>query len=159
MPDDSRINKRIFDSLEQEAYLSLWRTYDRLKGIEDQFFSEHNITPQQYNVLRLLEGAGKPLPTLAIATRLVSRSPDITRMIDKLVADGWVERVRSDVDRREVLVWLTKNGTERLQQISHPLEEMHKKQLGHLTQEELRQLLPLLSKARLPHEPDASAWT
>ncbi len=158
MSDQPLVPKRKFDSLYQEAYLSLWRTYDRLKAIEDLFFSEQQITPQQYNVLRLLESAQKPLPTLAIGPRLVSRAPDVTRMLDKLEQDGWVERSRSNEDRRTVLVSLTPNGHQRLKQISDPLDAMHRAQLGHLSPEDLLHLCELLSKARNPHEPDESVW-
>ena len=84
LPTAARRARR-FDSLEQEAFLNLWRTYDRLRAAEDALFGEHDLTPQQYNVLRLLRGVyPDTLPTLALAARLVSRAPDITRMLDKL---------------------------------------------------------------------------
>ena len=74
-----------FDSPQQEVFLNLWRTYDRLRALEDELFGRHGLTAQQYNALRLLRAAhpGK-VPTLALATRLVSRAPDITRLLDKL---------------------------------------------------------------------------
>src|SRR5450755_4254427 len=76
---------RRFDSLEQEVFLNLWRTYDRLRALEDELFSRYDLTPQQYNVLRLLKAEHpQALPTLVLANRLVSRAPDITRMLDKL---------------------------------------------------------------------------
>src|SRR5580704_8795184 len=86
---------RRFDSLEQEAFLNLWRTYDRLHISEEALFEQHDLTPQQYNALRLLrsEHPGK-VATLALAERLVSRAPDITRLLDKLVVRGLVERER-----------------------------------------------------------------
>src|SRR5947208_12802636 len=84
-----------FDSAQQEAYLNLWRTYDRLRILEDELFGRHNLTAQQYNALRLLRAAfPKKVPTLELAGRLVSRAPDITRLIDKLVERGLVERER-----------------------------------------------------------------
>src|SRR5215204_3237261 len=74
-----------FDSPQQEAFLSLWRTYDRLRAHEDELFARHDLTAQQYNALRLLRAAHpRKVPTLAVATRLVSRAPDITRMLDRL---------------------------------------------------------------------------
>src|SRR5712692_6626265 len=86
---------RRFDSLEQEVFLNLWRTYDRLRALEDELFSQHELTPQQYNVLRLLRGEHpRTLPTLLLARRLVSRAPDITRMLDKLEGRGLIERDR-----------------------------------------------------------------
>src|SRR5262245_1815729 len=76
---------RHFDSLEQEVFLNLWRTYDRLRALEDELFGRYDLTPQQYNALRLLRGVyPEPLPTLALAARLISRAPDITRLLDKL---------------------------------------------------------------------------
>lgn len=150
--------KRKFDSLAQEAYLSLWRSYDRLKGIEERFFAPFGLTPQQYNVLRLLEGSESPVPTLTIAMRLVSRAPDITRMLDRLEQDGYVLRTRSSEDRRAVLVSLTPEGRKRLDEIAEPLEAMHTEQIGHLSEKDLRQLCELLSKVRKPHEPEGSNW-
>ena len=155
---DEMAVKRKFDSLAQEAYLSVWRTYDRLKAIEERFFAPFGLTPQQYNVLRLLQGSESAVPTLAIATRLVSRAPDITRMLDRLEQDGYVLRTRSQEDRRAVLVSLTPEGHKILGEIEAPLEAMHADQIGHLSQKELRQLCELLSKARKPHEPDGSNW-
>src|SRR6266436_71841 len=97
-----------FGSLEQEVFLNLWRTYDRLRALEDELFSRYDLTPQQYNVLRLLK-AQHPgtTPTLALANRLVSRAPDITRMLDKLEQRGLIARERPASDRRIVRVALT----------------------------------------------------
>src|SRR5438309_5860979 len=86
---------RRFDSLEQEAFLSLWRTYDRLRALEDELFARFDLTPQQYNALRLLRAEHPdPVPTLALADRLVSRAPDITRLLDKLEQRGLIGRSR-----------------------------------------------------------------
>jgi DNA-binding MarR family transcriptional regulator len=88
--------KRKFDSPEQEAYLALWRTYDRLRAIEEQLFSQWQISAQQYNVMRLLDAAHpQPIPTLTLSARLISRAPDITRMLDKLETSGYIVRGRS----------------------------------------------------------------
>ena len=148
-----------FDSLEQEAFLSLWRTYDRLRALEDEFFRPYDLTPQQYNVLRLLK-AQQPalLPTLDVANRLVSRAPDITRMLDKLAQRGLVSRVRSESDRRTVLVGITSAGTQLLAEMHEPLRACHERQLGHLPPETLLQLIELLRQVRDPHEPQESSW-
>ena len=148
-----------FDSLEQEAFLSLWRTYDRLRALEDEFFRPYDLTPQQYNVLRLLK-AQQPalLPTLDVANRLVSRAPDITRMLDKLAQRGLVSRVRSESDRRTVLVGITPAGTQLLGEMHEPLRACHERQLGHLPPETLLQLIELLRQVRDPHEPQESSW-
>jgi DNA-binding MarR family transcriptional regulator len=96
--------------LEQEAYLSLWRTYDRLKILEEELFADYELTAQQYNALRLLRAAREPMPTLALAERLISRAPDITRMLDKLEQRGLISRTRSTADRRTVLIRITAAG-------------------------------------------------
>src|SRR5262245_47109360 len=94
-----------FDSLEQEVFLNLWRTYDRLRALEEELFGRYDLTPQQYNALRLLaaEQPGK-VRTLDLAARLVSRAPDITRLLDKLEQRGLIERGRPPDNRREVHV-------------------------------------------------------
>src|SRR3954468_338938 len=87
---------RRFDSLEQEAFLNLWRTYDRLRALEDELFAKHDLTPQQYNALRLLRSVWPAkMRTLDLAGRLISRAPDITRLVDKLAARGLVQRDRA----------------------------------------------------------------
>src|SRR6187401_1337020 len=95
---------------EQEAYLALWRTYDRLRMLEDEMFVRFDLTAQQYNLLRLLRAAREPVPTLTLAERLVSRAPDITRMLDKLEQRGVLTRKRSEADRRTVLVNIAESG-------------------------------------------------
>jgi DNA-binding MarR family transcriptional regulator len=148
-----------FDSAQQEAYLALWRTYDRLRAIEDELFAGFDLSAQQYNLLRLLRASQPDLvPTLSLATRLVSRAPDVTRMLDRLEQRGLIVRVRSGEDRRAVLVGVTESGLALLGQIAEPLRECHERQLGHLSSAELRELVQLLRKARAPHEPPGSPW-
>ena len=158
-PPRRRAAARRFDSPEQEAFLSLWRTYDRLRAMEDELFAGFDLTAQQYNLLRLLRAARPdPVPTLRLADRLVSRAPDVTRMLDKLEAAGLVSRARSTKDRRAVLVGITASGVALLDRIAGPLRECHRRQLGHLTGEQLAALTALLKAARAPHEPDDSTW-
>jgi DNA-binding MarR family transcriptional regulator len=154
----SKPASRRFDSPEQEAYLALWRTYDRLRAIEDELFAGFDLTAQQYNLLRLLRAAHDPVPTLALAERLVSRAPDITRMLDKLEDRGLITRTRSTKDRRAVLVAITEVGVALLDRIADPLRECHERQLGHLGPAELKALTALLKAARAPHEPPGSSW-
>lgn len=153
-----RSGKR-FDSPEQEAFLNLWRTYDRLRLMEDAVFERHDLTAQQYNALRLLRAArpGK-MATLHLAARLVSRAPDITRLLDKLDDRGLVERERLASNRRVVHVGVTAAGLALLDELADEVRECHGRQLGHLTAGELRTLADLLRKAREPHEPEASSW-
>ncbi|MFO1019474.1 MAG: MarR family transcriptional regulator [Planctomycetales bacterium] len=151
--------KRRFDSLEQEAYLNLWRTYDRLRAVEDALFGQHDLTAQQYNALRLLRGVhpGK-LPTLVLASRLVSRAPDITRLLNKLVERGLIERERLRKNRRVVEVGISPEGLALLKQLDRAVRETHRKQLGHLDEADLVALIELLKQARAPHEDPGSTW-
>jgi DNA-binding MarR family transcriptional regulator len=159
MGSESLTTNRKFDSQEQEVYLSLWRTYDRLKAIEDELFGEWQITSQQYNVLRILQAAAPDsVPTLQISNRLISRAPDITRMLDKLQQNGWVRRVRTEEDRRAVLVEITTEGLELLEKLQEPVKSLHVSQLGHLSPTDRSTLCRLLQKTRKPHEPPGGQW-
>jgi DNA-binding MarR family transcriptional regulator len=150
---------RRFDSLEQEVFLGLWRTYDRLRAVEEELFARFDLTPQQYNALRLLRSEHpKKLPTLTLGTRLVSRAPDITRLLDKLERRGLIDRDRPANDRRTVRVGITKAGLALLRVLSDPVRSCHKRQLGHVSQKDLHNLVALLRTARLPHEPTNSSW-
>jgi len=149
-----------FDSLEQEVYLNLWRTYDHLRAMEEAVFGPRGITSQQYNVLRLLAANHlAPLPTLTIANRMISKAPDITRMLDKLEAGGWILRTRPVENRRTVLISITSVGIDLLREIAGPLQQCHERQLGHLSNEELTQLAALLRSARKPHEQEKKLWS
>jgi len=148
-----------FDSRQQEAYLALWRTYDRLRAFEDDLFARWDLTAQQYNVLRLLHSSHPvAVPTLSLVARMVSRAPDVTRMLDKLETAERIARTRSLADRRAVLVGLTESGLALLDEIAEPLRECHEKQLGHLSATELSSLIALLKVARGPHETAESVW-
>ena len=148
-----------FDSAEQEAYLGLWRTYDRLRELEDALFAGWDITNQQYNVLRLLEAAHpKAISTQDVLKRLVSRAPDATRVLDKLAERLWIRRERSPDDRRAYLLGITAAGLAALAEMAQPLRACHKAQLGHLAASQLKELAALLQVARTPHEPDDSPW-
>ena len=148
-----------FDSLEQEAFLNVWRTYDRLRMFEDELFSQFELTPQQYNVLRLLQARHPDgLPTLQLAARMVSRAPDITRMLDWLDDRKWIQRERKSNNRRVVEVRLTNRGLALLDKIAGPLRDCHRRQLGHMSATDLKRLCRLLRAARLPHEEEQSYW-
>lgn len=151
--------QRRFDSLEQEAYLNLWRTYDRLRAAEDELFAQYNLTAQQYNALRLLRGEHpQALPTLTLGARLVSRAPDITRLLDKLAQLGLIVRERPAANRRTVLVRITAQGLDLLRKLDKPVRDCHFRQLGHMTEEGLRSLIAMLQQARLPHEQTEGFW-
>lgn len=148
-----------FDSPEQEVFLNLWRTYDRLRALEDEVFARHGLTAQQYNALRLLRAAHpRPVPTLALAGRLVSRAPDITRLLDRLAERGLVDRTRPAENRRTVMVGISPAGIELLDGLAAEVRDCHARQLGHLDAGEMSKLVMLLKKARGPHEPADGTW-
>lgn len=151
--------QRHFDSPQQEVFLNLWRTYDRLRAFEDELFGQHDLTAQQYNVLRLLKASyPQKVPTLELAARLVSRAPDITRMLDKLGERGFIDRERPIENRRLVHVAITPAGLALLEKLAGDIRDCHQRQLGHLNAEEMRALVELLKKAREPHESAESSW-
>jgi DNA-binding MarR family transcriptional regulator len=150
---------RKFDSLQQEVFLNLWRTYDQLRAFEDELFSKYDLTAQQYNALRLLRAAfPKPLATLHVAGQLVSRAPDITRLLDKLEKRGLVERARPAEDRRMVAITITDAGKRLLEILDDQVKACHYNQLGHMDEADLRRLIGLLRAARQPHENPDSPW-
>lgn len=153
------VRRRRFDSLAQETYLSLWRTYDRLKALEDELFAGYGLSAQQYNTLRLLDAA-RPhaLMVQHLGEKLISRAPDMTRLLDRLESGGWITRIRPPENRRTVQVTLTPQGSSLLKELADKVRDCHERQLGHLTAAQQRQLIQLLAKAREPHEPDASSW-
>jgi DNA-binding MarR family transcriptional regulator len=157
--DEAQDHARHFDSIEQEAFLNLWRTYDRLHILEEELFGRYELTPQQYNALRVLRGEGDhKLATLALASRLVSRAPDITRLLDKLEERKLIERERPADNRRMVLIGLTPAGRALLADLDEQVRASHVRQLGHLSAGQLRELIVLLQAARAPHEDASGHW-
>src|SRR5690554_2208580 len=103
-----------FESLEHEVSLNLMRSEDFLQAPFAELFRQFGISGPQYNVLRILRGHGRALPSLEIAAQMVTRVPDITRLVDRLEAAGLVERHRTPEDRRVVLVQITQKGLDLL---------------------------------------------
>jgi DNA-binding MarR family transcriptional regulator len=142
--------KRGFDSPEQAATLNILRTSDLLENRLGRLFREYGLTASQYNVLRILRGEGKPLPSLDIADRLIQVVPAITGLIDRLEKQGLVERQRCTEDRRVVYVDITSKAKRILNKIDGPLDQLHRDLMGHLSKKELTELSRLLEKARQP---------
>jgi DNA-binding MarR family transcriptional regulator len=154
------LTRRRFDSPEQETFLNLWRTYDQLRALEDALFERFELTAQQYNALRLLRAVHPhPVRTLELASRLVSRAPDVTRLLDRLQERGLIARERRSENRRVVQVAITPQGLALLDEIAEPLRRCHQQQLGHLSKADLKALSDLLRRARAPHELPGSVWT
>ncbi len=133
----------------QEAAVALLRTADLVRRTVTVVIDPHDLTLQQYNVLRVLRGAGPAgLPTLEIADRMVEQTPGITRLIDRLEAKQLVERERSITDRRQVFVRITKTGLALLASLDDPVREAEREALGVLSVRQMTQLLALLDRAR-----------
>lgn len=145
--------KTPFDLPEQEAMLNILRTADQLQIRFIRLFRKFGLTPQQYNVLRILRGEGNPLPILEIASRMITVVPGITGLIDRLEAASLVERKRCENDRRVIYVAIAPRAMEILAEIDPPLAMLHKETLGHMSPADLTALSRLLEKARQPHSP------
>jgi MarR family transcriptional regulator, 2-MHQ and catechol-resistance regulon repressor len=143
------IGKRLpFDSLEQEAILNILRTSDLYHNQFGRLFREFDVTPSQYNVLRILRGEGKPMPSLEIADRMLQVVPAITGLIDRLQAQDLVKRKRCTEDRRVVYIEITSKALSLLNTMDEPELNLHRKLIGHLSAEELTVLSRVLEKAR-----------
>ena len=141
--------KHPFDSLEQEAFLNLLRTSDQLQAEFARLFAIHGLSGPQYNVLRILRGAeGDGLQCLEIAGQMITRMPDITRLVDRLEGSGLVERSRTETDRRVVIVKITAAGLDLLARLDQPVMETHRQAMQNLSADEQRELIRLLTKAR-----------
>ncbi len=151
---DSRLQRELkkrqpFDSPEQEANLNVLRTSDQLQNRFRRFFREFGLTSSQYNVLRILRGEGKPMPSLEIADRMIQVVPAITGLIDRLEKQQLVRRKRCKVDRRIVYVEITGSAKSLLKRIDAPLLALHEELACELTPAELKQLIRLMEKMRV----------
>lgn len=146
--------KKPFRSPGQEAVLGILRTADVIRRFVARVLEPYDVTPQQYNVLRILRGAGDDgLPTLTIGERMLEDSPGVTRLVDRLVAKGLVSRARSKEDRRQVLCRITPTGLDLLARIDVPMDVQDEAALGMLTPGEQKELIRLLDRIRAHHQP------
>jgi DNA-binding MarR family transcriptional regulator len=150
---DSQLQKELkkrgpFESPEQEAILNILRTNDQFQNRFGRLFREYGLTPSQYNVLRILRGEGKPMPSLEVADRMIQVVPAITGLIDRLEKQGLVSRERCTEDRRVVYVEITQKAKTLLKKMDQPVSELHTSLIGHLNRTELKELSRLLEKAR-----------
>jgi DNA-binding MarR family transcriptional regulator len=138
-----------FVSLEEEAFLGLQRTASLLLQSLGRELKGHDLTPAQYNTLRILRGAGPDALTCGeIGERLVSPGPDVTRLLDRLEQRGLVTRLRDAEDRRVVRARITEKGLDLLATLDEPVGRMLARLLGNLGQERLRTFVTLLDEAR-----------
>ena len=135
-------------SSEEAAFLDLLRTTDMLSRGLVAILKPEDLSSTQYNVLRILRGAPEGLPCGEIAKRMITRDPDITRLLDRLEKRGLISRSREARDRRTVMARITGAGLKLLARLDEPIQEAHRKQLGHLGPGRLRLLTDLLREAR-----------
>lgn len=133
---------------EEALFLDLLRTTDKLSRGLVTVLKTEDLSANQYNVLRILRGSLDGLPCGEIASRMITRDPDITRLLDRLEKRGLISRCRETKDRRMVMARITPEGLKLLGRLDAPVEEGHRKQLGHLGRERLRALTGLLRAAR-----------
>lgn len=133
---------------EEQGFVSIVRVYERLSYNTNTFLKAHGLSGPQYNVLRILRGAGTDgLPCQGIRGRLIASVPDITRLLDRLETAGYVTRARGEgSDRRVVIARITSAGLDTLSKIDEPILELHREQFSNLTKAEIRQLNDLLNK-------------
>jgi DNA-binding MarR family transcriptional regulator len=138
-----------FVSLEEEAFLGLQRTASLLLQSLGRELKGHDLTPAQYNTLRILRGAEPDALTCGeIGERLVSPGPDVTRLLDRLEQRGLITRLRDAEDRRVVRARITEQGLDLLASLDEPVGRMLGRLLGNLGQERLRTFVALLDEAR-----------
>ncbi|HEU4720909.1 MAG TPA: MarR family transcriptional regulator [Gemmatimonadaceae bacterium] len=141
--------RKAFTSLQQEAFLNVLRTSSRLTDSLEDLLRPYGLSSTQFNVLRILRGSEPDgLCRNELRDRMLTRMPDMTRLLDRMEDAGLVTRSREQEDRRMVLTRITVAGQALLQELERPVVELHRKQLGRLSDEQLRSLIDLLTLAR-----------
>ena len=133
---------------EEAVFLDLLRTTDMLSRGLVQILKTEDLSSTQYNVLRILRGAPEGLPCGEIAGRMITRDPDVTRLLDRLERRGLISRSREARDRRTVVGRITREGLKVLGRLDEPVQSTHRKQLGHLGRGRLGELTELVRAAR-----------
>jgi DNA-binding MarR family transcriptional regulator len=144
----SHSQRKPFTCPEETAYLDLVRTCDLLSRRPSLLLKDEDLSATQYNVLRILRGSPAGLPCGEIANRMITRDPDVTRLLDRLEKRGLISRLRETKDRRVVMTKITADGLNLLTRMDEPVQEMHRRQLGHMGRNQLRALSHLLEAAR-----------
>jgi DNA-binding MarR family transcriptional regulator len=131
------------------VFISVMKTADAFSRAAETFLKPAGLSGTQYNVLRILRGAGpEGLACSEVGERLISRDPDITRLLDRMQSRGWIAREREKKDRRVVKTRITQEGLRLLAELDAPVQELHKRQLHHIPEKQLRQLEGLLHRAQ-----------
>jgi DNA-binding MarR family transcriptional regulator len=143
-----RAHKRDSVSLEAKLFVALLRAADRLSQDADLLVKAYGLTGTQYNVLRILRGAGPDgLPCKGIGDRMISRDPDMTRLLDRMEKRSLITRERQTQDRRVIKARISPTGLEILKKLDAPIDELHKKQFRHLAASQVRALAEALEEA------------
>jgi len=138
--------------LEDSLFVTILRAADRLAQQAEQIIKASGLTATQYNVLRILRGAEpQGLPCRVIADRMISRDPDMTRLLDRLEKQGYITRERQTDDRRVIKTRITPEGLKQLKKLDQPVHELHQNQFRHMSVSRLKQLGELLRELT-PHE-------
>ena len=132
---------------EDQLFVTILKVADRLTQQADQLIKPSGLTGTQYNVLRILRGAEPDgLPCRVIADRMISRDPDMTRLLDRLEKQELITRERQKDDRRVIKTRITGEGLKQLKKLDQPIHELHKSQFGHMSASQLKQLGELLQQ-------------
>jgi DNA-binding MarR family transcriptional regulator len=145
MGDISKDINSKFTDVRTKAYINIKYTFNWLNSIENDFFKPYGISPQQYNILRILRGANDRVKVQVVKDRMIERAPNATRLMDKLCQKSYIERSRCEHDRRVVYVKISNKGLELLSTID---TSTHLTFLNKITEEEAEQLSSLLDKIR-----------
>lgn len=141
--------KKPFRSIYEEAGLNIFRSASLLDDAASRLLKAAGVTGPQYNVLRILKGSESTgLCRNDVRDRMLTRMPDMTRLLDRMEEAGLVKRERSESDRRHVTTHITAAGKRLLKDLEGPVARLQEKQFGHMSEKELRQLIELLTKAR-----------
>jgi DNA-binding MarR family transcriptional regulator len=145
--------RRPFQSAAHEAVVGLMRTADLIRRQAAALVEPHGITPQQFNVLRILRGAGdEGLPTLEVAERMIEQTPGVTRLLDRLEVKELVRRQRCPKDRRQHLCWITGKGLALLEKIDAVAPRANEESMKGLKQKDRIALIRLMDAIRAAHQ-------
>jgi DNA-binding MarR family transcriptional regulator len=134
---------------QNRVFVALLQTADTLGQEAEQLLKSAGLTGAQYNVLRILRGAGPGgLACRSIGDRMISHDPDMTRLLDRMEKRGLVSRERQTDDRRVVKTRVTSQGLDLLKTLDHPVRELHKRQFRHMSAARLKTLAELLEEVR-----------
>ena len=135
--------------LEDQLFVAILKTADSLSQDAEQVIKSAGLTATQYNVLRILRGAEPDgLLCRGIAERMISRDPDMTRLLDRLEKQGWISRERQQDDRRVIIARITAGGLKLLKKLDQPVHDLHKAQFHHMSAAKLKELAELLSEVQ-----------